>query len=76
VCVQFFNFTVVVFRFDENRIQESVATFFREPKSIWHSYNQLCIHLHFRRNLDDITEKRIAKTSVTTAYKLHNPIAK
>jgi hypothetical protein len=27
--------------------------------------------LHFRRNLDDITEKRIAKTGVTTAYKHH-----
>jgi hypothetical protein len=73
-CVQFgFNFTVVVFRFvDENRIQESVRQRFFEPKSIWHSYNQLCIRSSFRRNLDDITEKkRIAKTSAT-AYKLHN----
>jgi hypothetical protein len=77
VCVQFsFNFTVVVFRFvDENRIQESVRQRFSGNQN---QFGILIINWLFdhRRNGDDITEKRIAKTSVTTAYKLHNPIAK
>jgi Ni,Fe-hydrogenase III large subunit len=76
VCVQFgFNFTVVVFCFVDENSGKCAATFFGNQNQ----FGILIINGVFIFILDEILmillKKRIAKTSVTTAYKLHNPIA-